>query len=226
VRYFFAAELREPRELEEERELEARELEEPRELDAGFDAARDVLRAGAFAPAVRFDAVEREGRAGVTAAASFSRSASSALFVFVASRRIALSARSISRYARLAPVPASAPSAWSALLASSSAFSKRAMAFSTSLRVTVLADEAPARARLAGFFAGGMSRTPCCVTVDVRAVLIHITTAHALRNTQRDIQRTPDPRADGRDALGALTSAAALGAIDVDGRPWRSTQSR
>jgi hypothetical protein len=104
---------------------------------------------------------------GVTAARSWSKSLSTVLFVFEASRRRARSDFSSSRYAALLPLPTSEPIACSAVLASSRAFSIRLVAASTCLRVAArfevegaLADRAVLRA--AGFFAGGILCTPYC----------------------------------------------------------------
>jgi hypothetical protein len=93
----------------------------------------------------------------VTDEASFSRSFTTDRLVFFASLRSVFSAAATSLYAVRALLPRSLRIVCNAEVASSSAFSKRAIAFSTSLRVIGGEDDFAARARRAGgFFAGGM----------------------------------------------------------------------
>jgi hypothetical protein len=93
----------------------------------------------------------------VTDEASFSRSFTTDRFVFLASVRSVLSAAATSLYAVRALLPRSRRIVCKADVASSSAFSKRAVACWTSLRVASDEDDFAARARRAGgFFAGGM----------------------------------------------------------------------
>jgi hypothetical protein len=89
----------------------------------------------------------------VTDAAAFSRFLISDWFVLRASVRSVRSAAATSLYAVRALPPRSLRIVCSADVASSSAFSKRLVACSTSLRVAALAELAR---RVAGFFAGGM----------------------------------------------------------------------
>jgi hypothetical protein len=89
----------------------------------------------------------------VTDAAAFSRFLIRPWFVLRASLRSVRSAAATSLYAVRALLPRSLRIVWSAEVASSSAFSKRLVACSTSLRVTDLAELAR---REAGFLAGGM----------------------------------------------------------------------
>jgi hypothetical protein len=103
-----------------------------------FEAAREREAGAFFAALERVRPVPAERTTAVvelTAAASFSRSFITERLVFCASRRSAVNILVRSRYPLFAPLPASLPSDWSALLASSSAFSKRLTARSTSLRV-------------------------------------------------------------------------------------------
>lgn len=106
------------------------------------------------------------------AAASFSRSLSSLLLVFLASACSAFNALVTSPYAFFAPLPVSLASACKAVLAWSSAFSKRLVACSTCRRVVErleerVVDRPEERAvlrlvlRVAGFLAGGISESPC-----------------------------------------------------------------
>ena len=138
-----------------------------------FDAA---LRAGVLFDAVLFDAELRADplfavvrRAALrplrvalapvlfaalaTDAAAVSKFLITVWFVLRASLRSVRSAAATSLYAVRAPLPRSLRIVCSAEVASSSAFSKRLVACSTSLRVTDLAELAR---RAAGFFAGGM----------------------------------------------------------------------
>src|SRR5262249_25670321 len=132
---------------------------------AGLRAA--AFRAGAFAAVDLLAARAERELDGDTAAASFSRALSSDLFAFCASRLSVLSAAAVSLYAVRVLLPRSSTIVVNALLASSSAFSKRAVACSTSRRVAALADVLLAVVRRgAAFFAAGMTVLLLFLAVD------------------------------------------------------------
>jgi hypothetical protein len=132
-------------------------------LAAGLLAELDLLAAVVLRAVLDREAVAGLRAAvfvGVTAAANFSRSLSTCLFVFLAFDWSALSALAMSRYAAWLPFSMSLPIEESATPASSSDFSNFAVARSTCLRVAaelgVALRAAGRRADELVFFAGGM----------------------------------------------------------------------